>query len=168
MNKWLFEKIRRLLPIKYTAQKCGHWTKKKGAISAFGHKGAVEMPFNDEGGVDYCLDCIGRMAIRCGWCGEVIWIGQPITLYTLLDKFEIPEYAIKYSENPLQLVGCLGWNCADTGADRAGFWLPGESGVGQVLRVVSGIEEVLLTDSISIVNNLGDIPAALERQQKLA
>lgn len=169
MKKWrLFEKIRQLLPIRYTAQKCGHRTKKKGAISAFGHKGAVDMPFNDSGGIDYCLDCIGKMAICCAWCSEVIWIGQPITLYPPARDFELPEHAVKYSDNPVRFVGCLSWNCADTGADRAGFWLPGEDGTGAVLRVMSGVEEVLLTHSISIVENLADIPAALERQKKLA
>ena len=41
-----------------------------------------------------------------------------------------------YNENPLQLVGCLRWECASTGADRMGFWVP----PGIVHRVPSAIE----------------------------
>ena len=101
------------------------------------------MPTNENGSMDYCLDCIGKMAIRCAWCGDPIFIGNPITLYTPHGDFQVPEHAIVYNKEPLQLVGCLGWNCAETGADRAGFWLQGEDGKGCVQRVPTAYEAIL-------------------------
>jgi hypothetical protein len=47
------------------------------------------------------------MTITCPWCGKPILIGDYVTLYTPSDpNFKIPEGAVVYSENPLQLVGC--------------------------------------------------------------
>lgn len=152
----------------YIAAKCGHFTQIEGNIEAFGKTGKVKMPLNEVGGVDYCLECVGQMAIRCAWCKEVIWIGEPITLYTPMEAFEVPEGAIIYNQDPLQLVGCLGWNCADTGADRAGFWLPGDGGKGVVYRVISGVEEAMMTQEISIVGDLSNISDAVERQKRLS
>ncbi len=129
--------------IQYTATKCGHRTKLAGQVSAFGQTITTKMSMNKSGSVDYCLDCIAKMAIQCAFCGDPIFIGDPITLYTPRDGFQIPDHAVVYREEPLQLVGCLGSNCADTGADRAGFWLPGENGKGRVQRVKAAYEGIL-------------------------
>lgn len=119
--------LRSLNPAHYTAVKCGHRTKRSGSVSAFGCTINTKMRRNRDGSVDYCLDCIGKMAIQCAWCGDPIFIGDPITLYTPRGEFKVPEHAVIYNNEPLQLVGCLSLNCAETGADRAGFWLPGEN-----------------------------------------
>lgn len=152
-----------LSPFRYTATKCGHRTRQTGVVSAFGKTIAIKMPRNEYGSVDYCLKCIGKMAIRCAWCGNPIFIGNPITLYTpKQNDFKIPDYAVIYSENPLQLVGCLGWNCAITGADRAGFWVPGEDGKGCVERVQTVFEAMFnakVPDAI-IINDLQDLAEA--------
>ena len=126
----------KLIDKQLTAKYCGHKTDRYGKIEAYGSSVKTEMPLRD-GGVDYCLDCIGKMAIRCTWCGETIFIGDPITLYsTSTQGFQPPEYAIRYKDN--QFVGCLGWDCAETGADRAGFWLPDtESNAGHVVTIRS-------------------------------
>lgn len=148
----------------YTAQKCGHKTKLSGSFVAFGEKHSGHLKL--EGGkVDYCIECIRKMTIRCAWCGKSIVIGDPVTLYMPNDKgFVIPDYATVYQKEPLQLVGCLRWGCADTGADRAGFWVA----PGRVLRVLSPIEKLLVAaekgkeEPIVIVSNLADINEALQ------
>ena len=104
---------------------------------------------------DYCLDCIGKMAIRCAWCGKPILIGDPVTLYTPEEGAEIPKYAVRYSGDPRCLVGCLRFDCADTGADRSGFWVP----PGLVKKVPSVIEMLMASQGPSkvlIINNLRD------------
>jgi hypothetical protein len=128
---------------RYTAL-CGHRTKLTGRVSAFGRSITTRMPKPQNGEVKYCLDCIGSMAIRCAWCADPIFIGDPVTLYiSRKPSFEIPEHAVIHETEPLQLVGCLGWNCADTGADRAGFWMPGEDGKGKVQRVPTAYERMM-------------------------
>lgn len=151
-----------ILP-RYRAVKCGHYTKRSGLVSAFGRTVIMKMPKNQRGMMDYCLDRIGKMAVRCAWCGDPIFIGDPITLYTPFGDFKIPEHAVVYNRNPLQLVGCLGWNCAETGADRAGFWLPGEGGNGRVQRVPTVFEAILgaKEPSMIIVGDLSDMKEAM-------
>ncbi len=116
------------------------------------------MPRNETGGFDYCLDCVAAMTIRCAWCGNVIFIGSPVTLYGPLPEFQIPEYAVVHSRDPLKLVGCLGWDCADSGFDRAGFWMPGPDGSGLVHRVHTAFEMMLEDPTIvsMMVNDLSD------------
>ena len=145
--------------------KCGHKTKLRGTVTAFGERTTMRMPTNAEGTTDYCLECIGKMTIRCAWCGGLIFIGDPITLCTPHSEeaflrsaegqrefefvfdgelgFKIPAYAVVYRRKPLQLVGCLRWECAESGADRAGYWVPGPDGAGMVYRVQTAYEEIL-------------------------
>ncbi|MEO7617209.1 MAG: hypothetical protein ABIS59_00020, partial [Candidatus Saccharibacteria bacterium] len=99
------------------ATRCGHPTEVEGEVSAFGKITHTQMPSPD-GEVEFCLACIGDMAIRCAWCGEVIFIGDPVTLYSPERGFKAPEYAVEYKNG--QFVGCLSWDCADTGGDRSG------------------------------------------------
>lgn len=157
-DKFLRLKLRlaSLIPSYYMATECGHRTRRTGKIRAFGQTLIVRMPINEDGSVDYCLDCIGKMTIPCAWCCEPIFIGEPITLYSPYSRrnffsseesseaqkkrggngsFIIPDGAVVYSHDPLYLVGCLKWNCADTGADIAGCWLPGKNGKGRVQRL---------------------------------
>jgi hypothetical protein len=147
----------------HTATICGHKTKRSGEITAFKDSAFMEMPLNECSSVDYCLDCIAKMTICCAWCKQPIFIGSPITLYSLTDdRFEIPEHAVIYGNDPFCVVGCLGWNCADSGADRAGFWVPGENGHGSVKRVPTSFEIMLESEgkSMLIVQNLGNINEA--------
>lgn len=131
----------------HTANTCGHRTKQNGeVISPQGEKCLMGMPLADNGHPDYCLDCIGKMGIRCAWCGGSINIGEPVTLYlpkdgVVLPELVLPDYAVKYEEEkcPTRFVGCLRWGCANTGADRQGFWMP----PGVVKRVSSPIETLM-------------------------
>jgi hypothetical protein len=131
---------------------CGHEAKEKDTVTAFGENTETIIPIIN-GKTDYCHRCLEKMAIRCAWCGGVIFIGDPITLYTPSDEnFKIPEYAVVHKENPLQLVGCLGRNCAETGADRAGFWYP----PGSVKCVASPLEMAMQSGKAVAVGNLSD------------
>ena len=106
----------------YIASKCGHETKSMAKVNIFGKEFTIIV--HNPKKAEYCSSCLAKMSIRCAWCGEFILVDDPITLYTPVKKtFQIPDYAVKYSENPLQLVGCLGWKCAESGIDRAGFWV---------------------------------------------
>ncbi len=115
---------------------CGHKTLEKDTVTAFGASCKTKIPIVD-GKTDYCHRCLEKMAIRCAWCGKVIFIGDPITLYSPRDKnWKMPDYAVLYNKEHNSYVGCLRWNCAETGADRAGFWYP----PGKVYRVPTPIE----------------------------
>jgi len=125
----------------YTANICGHKTKSTGFMKAGDRVTIMTMPLAENKRPDYCLDCIGKMTIKCAWCSNDITIGSPVTLYTPVDTYEVPDHAVPYTEGGSKaLVGCLGWECACSGADRAGFWLPGEDGKGRVHRVPTAIE----------------------------
>ncbi len=141
---------RSLFKIKYlggkTIAKCGHETKTKGPSTAFGRTIIVKMPVNKDGSIEYCLDCIGKMAIRCAWCKEPIFIGDVITLYSPREKdsFELPEDSVFYDKSQAVVVGCGRTTCADTGLDYAGFWLPGENGEGKVHRHLTLVERSII------------------------
>lgn len=129
-------------------------TKRRGMISAFGEEGFMEMPLTPKGGVLFALEDIAAMTIRCPWCGEPIFIGEPVTLYSPVDPaFVVPEHAAVYSTNPLRLVGCLGWECAETGADRSGFWQPDPNNIGKghVHLVQSPLEQLLANPQAEMI-----------------
>jgi hypothetical protein len=119
---------------KITAR-CGHEIKsQKGEVTAFGETIKTIVLVNEENVTEYCHACLSRMAILCAWCGKPIFIGDPVTLYIPKDSgYRLREGSKIYCENPLQLVGCLRWECAESGADRAGFWYP----PGEVYRVLT-------------------------------
>lgn len=129
--------------------KCEHKTYKKDLVSAFGEKCITKVPVNNKT-TPYCHRCLEKMAIRCAWCGEVIFIGDPITLYTPDENFKAPEYSVVYKNDPLQLVGCLRWDCAESGADRIGFWLP----PGKVEKIMSPIEQCFRSGQSVVVMDL--------------
>jgi hypothetical protein len=126
---------------KYLAR-CGHKTKKKDKVTAFGETITTEVPLVD-GKIEYCHKCLEKMAIRCAWCGKPIFIGDPVTLYSLTNGTkEMPKHAVCHDKKLNQYVGCLRCDCADTGADRAGFWVP----PGVVERIPTPYE-ILMADS---------------------
>lgn len=133
---------------------CGHETKQKGLSIVFGKASTIlTMPVDENGHTEYCLDCIGEMSIRCAWCGESISVGSPVTLYLASTSFKVPDYAVRYSGDESCLVGCLRWNCADTGADMCGHWVP----PGKVERCLSPIE-LALGGNMVLVPDLSQYP----------
>lgn len=164
MKKILFEfrKLLMLLVPPLYKGSCGHGTRRKGVISAFGERSILRMPKKTRWTVDYCLDCVAKMTIRCAWCPNLIFVGDPVTLYSPIAGNQIPEGATIYNEENRSVVGCLGWECANTGADRAGFWVPGENGKGKVKRVISPFEQVFFGNHDTlIVEDLGDTREAV-------
>lgn len=140
----------------------------KGSVSAFGETRDVSLKIEDDGTVAYTLDELSNMVIRCAWCGNPIFPGDPITLYSPDEGFQIPDYAVVYNQDPLMLVGCLLWDCADTGADRGGFWVPDETkpGHGKVHRVLSALEQIHLNmqrgdESPIIIHDITDMGEAI-------
>ena len=131
----------------YLAQKCPHLTKKVGLIKTLGTEYIFHLPVNEDGTVDYCLACIGKMAIRCVRCDRPIFIGSPITLYVPHKELRIPKHAVRYKEDKRCFVGCLRSSCADTGGDRQGFWIP----PGEVQRVPSAIEMLIASGGKGVV-----------------
>ncbi len=113
---------------------CGHRFFTKGIILVLGE----ELKYSYAAKRDYCPECEGKMAVPCTWCRKPIRIGDMITLYSPGPTFSAPSGAVIYSEAPLRLVGCLRWNCADSGADRAGFWVH----PGKVHRVPTAYEDL--------------------------
>lgn len=146
------------------------WTQIRGETDVFGEQLRCHLQLNPDGTVDFSLDDIGKMSIKCAWCAKPILAGLPITLYTPTEPdFVIPEYAVVYKEEPLQLVGCLRMGCCDTGADRAGFWVPNtdepEKREAHVHRVLSPLEQVIMQnnrgdDSPMIFSDLSNISTA--------
>lgn len=141
----------------HTANICGHVTKKKGFIKYGDSTVIMEMPLEDNGHPDYCLDCISKMTIRCAWCGEPIVIGSPITLYLPTEGLDIPDHAVRYSEGKEQaLVGCLRWDCAHL-ANMSGYWMP----PGEVERVISPLELCIQTGAVITVDNIQKYPESV-------
>lgn len=142
---------------------CGHETKIKDTLHLFGEEVECGLLFQENGKVEYYHRCIEAMAILCAWCGKPIIIGDPLTLMTPRNKnFKTPEHAVVYSQNPLQLVGCLRWDCCDTGGLRAGFWIP----PGKVYRVPSPIEMAMASDDTVIVGNVSDPKEATRKTEE--
>ncbi len=118
----------------YRASICGHRTRRKGRVSAFCRTIKLKMPLNYEGGVDYCLKCIGEMTIRCALCREPIFIGSPVSLKIPVDQdFKVPEHSVIYRHKPLTVITCLGVDCADGAIDMCGRWLPDRGGKGHIV-----------------------------------
>lgn len=140
---------------KIQATECGHKTKIKDSVEAFGEKTEIEVPVKN-GKTLYCHKCLEKMTIQCAWCGKSIFIGSPITLYSPRDKNEkMSDYAVLYNKENNSFVGCLRRKCADSGFDRMGFWHP----PGEVYRVPSPLEMSLMDmerggSGVIIINDL--------------
>jgi hypothetical protein len=126
----------------YKAQ-CGHWTRLRGAVRAFGEKVVTTMP-REDGHPKYCLKCLAKMAIRCGLCGRAIFVGDPVAVYygharrvNILPESSDSNLEKKRDEK--KVIGCLRTDCAHSGSDRAGFWHPDI----KILRAMSPFEMIL-------------------------
>lgn len=127
---------------------CGHECIKKDKVSAFGVTIITEVPLVN-GKIEYCHKCLEKMAIRCAWCEKPIFVGDFITLYNVNSNYQIPKFSVIYNKEPLQLVGCQRSNCADTGADYCGRWMP----PGNVERQQSAIEMSFSNPGDIIIGN---------------
>ena len=131
---------------------CGHMCRWKTRLVIDGEPGLFTRK-----DCNYCAQCFAKAAIKCAWCGKSIVPGSPITLYLPKEGASVPGHAVPYKEMSTKdgrhaYVGCLRWECADTGADRAGFWVM----PGKVRRVLSVFEQVMLTNDVIIVGDVSD------------
>jgi hypothetical protein len=143
--------------------RCGHLTSLQAIVWRGDEAKVTDMSSQDQ--PEVCGDCLAAMAISCAWCGEAIFIGDPVTLYSARREkiAELPEGAVLYlpdymeggSRAYITAVGCLGWNCADTGADRAGFWLPDPNRPGHgYVKPVESMYTRAMRDGIAIVEDM--------------
>jgi len=143
--------LSRLFFRRHRATVCGHRTRLIEKVNIYGEEMKLLVSKNHE----YCQQCLADMSIKCAWCGQYIRVGDPITLYSPSKDFKVPEHAVVYKKDPLQLVGCLRFNCAISGVDRCGFWQP----PGVVDRVLSPLEMVLgqfPSEDVVFCNDLAD------------
>lgn len=151
--------VKKLMNFKVNSD-CGHSTHVKGKLKSFkasfdgGEETTTEisLKLNKNGEATHCLTCIEEASIRCNWCGGTIMPGEPITLYSpAKDDFTPPEYAVEYNpdnRDKSAYVGCLRWDCAETGADMCGHWGFDK----QIHRVKSPYQQALETGEPVIVN----------------
>lgn len=136
MFNWLSILLKSFIPRRsFTAKICGHKTKNWGRVKAFGESIATTMLPNKEGGFDYCISCIEKMAIKCSWCKRPIFIGDPITLCAPHDIAPIPEGATIHDKESRTIVGCLRGDCAEGASYWSGFWTPNANGNGYAERI---------------------------------
>jgi len=138
----------------YTANVCRHKTKLEGPMSDGENTNIMEMPLAKNGSPDYCIECLGKMSIKCAWCSHPIVIGELITLYTPKKDYQAPGYAVRYTEDGVDaFVGCSRMSCAD-GCDLCGRWMP----PGEVKRVPSPLELCLASNGMVIVDDMDRYP----------
>ena len=148
---------------------CGHRTAMRGRLIISGEKFTFDLRTEGDEPPLYCANCLADKAINCAWCKGIILPGNPVTLYYTEKGFMPPTHAVIYGESKngqVRVVGCLGWDCADTGADRAGFWSVDEQGRGYVERVPTGFEMVMSSSPGSIVlvqdtSNQKEVPTVI-------
>lgn len=119
--------------IRSTATKCGH---------------RVWIFQNDE----YCPDCLKQMTVPCAWCGRPIFIDDPITLYRKLSDYRTIENSVALPHDSSRWVGCMRMDCAESAADRAGMWVPGENGKGEVFRLPTPLEIIFSNPDAQMVS----------------
>jgi hypothetical protein len=129
-KQWLHEKhfmaaaistYNRFLPV----AGCGHSTRRKGRVTAFGETTVLETPLDAKGKPYICLECLGEMSIKCAYCHGTIFPFDSITLYSPGTLYKPEEGSITFGKNPVRFVGCLRPACV---SEKRGFfsavWLP--------------------------------------------
>jgi hypothetical protein len=97
---------------KYIASICGHKTLVKGPFTAFGEEFFIRMPRQELEGPDYCLDCIGKMSIKCSSCDKIILIGHRV-----FESFDGKE----------RFITCSDEDCLGSKRGSPGMWVPSGS-----------------------------------------
>ncbi len=98
---------------------CGHYTYLKDVVTFNGFASVIKITDKN---VPYCHKCLEKMTIKCAWCGNPIFIGNRITLFSAKEIFKIPEYAVKNEDFPGGYVGCDRMSCCDMLGELIAFW----------------------------------------------
>jgi hypothetical protein len=140
---------------------CGHKCKEIDYVSAYGGTTQTKISIV-KGKTEYCHKCLEKMTIRCAWCGRPIFIGDQITLYsTNSNDFKAHEDSVIYDKKNLSYVGCPRRDCAETGADYCGIWIP----PGKVYRQTSVIELALANPGCAVLKS-GDKTKIIPLQER--
>lgn len=141
---------------------CNHLTPIKESVTVFGETRKLELIINSDDTTAYCHHCLAKMAIQCAWCGRLIYICDPVTLYHQDKIHQLSKTTTKINSNIINDVetytGCLRDDCADSLLDRAGFWYP----PGVVEHVISPRNQVGFTLKIITLEDIYDIKKAFE------
>jgi hypothetical protein len=97
---------------------CGHNTKRWSLIS-IPELGTFTCKNGSK--AKYCSHCLNEKRIRCAFTGAAIFPGDAVCLHAPQDNFDIPEYAVFFSQNPMLLVAHLGYRPQK---QIDGFWTP--------------------------------------------
>ena len=115
---------------KYKFDVCGHMAKLMELVKIFGREYVSVLGIKE---LDYCHQCLAKMAIRCAWCQSPIKVGDPVVLYP--PEFQIRGASI-YRKGPL--IVCLNHNCTGVGVEL-GLWVV----PGKMLRTFSPTKECI-------------------------
>ncbi len=159
----MLEFLRSLVSRPKPAVHCGHLVSQaQGNTTAFDENRTCTIPRDSDGHLPYCHACIGSMSIRCAWCGLPIFVGDMVTLHSVGGKKpdqKIPDHAVILDAKSRILVGCARVNCADSGADYAGFWIPADKQRNG--RWIGGVQPFPSAIEIAMGNrgavNIGDL-----------
>ena len=93
----------------------------------------INLSRNADGSVDWCLDCVAQMTIRCGlpMCERPIFVGHPVIAYCITREMELSPHATVVGVNPRFVLGCTYLECARSGRGRTGYWVTGPGGKGR-------------------------------------
>ncbi len=115
---------------------CGHQSKHKVHIEAFGGHTITQIPFTEDGMLEACGDCLKKMAIQCAWCGNVIFIGNTVTVFPANADQKIPSYAVKHDHG---YVGCTRSTCFEQLDEPGKYWAP----PGKVEKYKTALEKFM-------------------------
>lgn len=89
------------------ARICSHETKKEGIVYVGKKALSLSLAVDENGYTPYCLDCLGRMSIRCAVCGDLIQVGEPVAVYDRNSFVSLPSHAVSYKYDERYVIGCL-------------------------------------------------------------
>lgn len=157
MWRWLISAKEAMQVRTYRTTECGHKTKALGTWNAHGEERLIDLNV-ESGSTPYCHNCIEKMTIQCAWCGLPIFVADPISLSFCTDPdWAQPDYAVEHATgNRMSLVGCMRWDCADSGLSFAGHWAtPGkvQKAVTPIMLAMqaaeAGVETPIIFNDIS-------------------
>jgi hypothetical protein len=106
-------------PRQFNAQ-CGHKTPAEGEVKAFGDAITMVMPRNLKKKHTMCPSCLAKKAICCAWCGQAIFVGEPVTLFVATAGGVEPKPDSMLHGGD-RLVGCLRPKCKQPNVSAVGI-----------------------------------------------
>ena len=99
---------------------CGHKKTAEGEVKAFGDTMTQVMPRDLKKKHIICPACLAKKAICCAWCGQTIFVGEPVTLFAATKGgIEPKPDSLMYGGD--RLVGCLRPKCKQPNVSAVGI-----------------------------------------------